>query len=133
MAVAVNSALANLTNEIREGAKISAIYLEYWISSNDAAQGSALVTLEKIQADAPDMTFANHQALYSYKNKKNILYTFMGLVNPNVGVAMPIVRGWFKIPKSKQRFGLGDQLVVNYSGISSAINVCGFCIFKEQY
>ncbi len=120
--------------DIREGCIIKAIWLEMWISSDDAGQGTAIVTVEKVDgATATLMTTAESAALGSYDNKKNVLHTQMGLVPSNVDYPMASLKGWFKIPKGKQRFGLGERLVVNIHGQSNGLNVCGTGIYKEQY
>ncbi len=134
-AVTISSAVAapSARQEVREGAKISAVYLEYWVTTDDATIGTTIVTFEKIPANAPAMTTANSALLNDYPNKKNVFYTHMGLTGNNVTYPMSVVKGWFKIPKSKQRQGLGDKLVVNFHGQSNGINVCGIGIYKEQY
>ena len=120
-------------NQVREGAKISAVYLEYWLQTDDASAGTTIVTLEKISSGAGNMTAANSALLNDYANKKNVFYTHMGLTPNNVTYPMAAVKGWFKIPKSKQRIGLGDKIKLNFHGQSNGISVCGFSIFKEQY
>ncbi len=120
--------------DLREGCKISAIYLEMWIQTDDATLGSSIVTVEKVSGAVTTlMTAAESAALGSYDNKKNIFYTQMGLTPNNVSYPMASVRGWFKIPKSKQRFGLGDRIVVNIHAQSNGLNVCGFGTYKEQF
>ncbi len=121
----------NASTEVEEGSVIKAVYIERWITSDDTGQTSFTLTVEKQPAGATDMTFAQSGALNSYLNKKNILYTTQGLANPVAGVAMPAIRQWILIPKGKQRFGLGDKLIVNITGLSNGINVCGISIFKE--
>ncbi len=117
-----------------EGAKISAVYVEMWLSSDDATAGTAIVTLEKVQgATTTLMTAAESAALNDYDNKKNVLHTFMGLLPTNVQYPMGAIKGWIKIPKSKQRFGLNDRLMLNIHGQSNGVSACGFFVFKEQY
>ncbi len=80
------------------------------------------------------MTTASMAALHDYANKKNILFTAQGLLTPTDGGQVPVVRGWYKIPKGKQRFGLTDQLFVsirNNNATSIDINFCGLAIYKE--
>ncbi len=125
-------AVPTAIDEVKEGAIISAVYIEMWLTSDDAAQGTAIVTLEKVPAGATAMTSGQSAGLASYPNKKNVFYTFMGLVGPNVQPAVPSVRGWFKIPKGKQRFGLGDKLTLNVHGQSNGLSACGFATYKEQ-
>ncbi len=132
IAFAVAAHPATLT-EVREGSKITAVYVEMWISSDDAAQGTAIVTLEKRTGNMTAMTAAQSGALNSYVNKKNILHTFMGLVPTNVQYPMSAIKGWVKIPKGKQRFGLQDILVLNVHGQSNGASFCGQFIYKEQY
>ncbi len=120
--------------QVREGAIISAIYIEMWLTSDDAAQGSVVVTLEKTPgAQTVLMAAGDAAALDSYKNKKNIFHTQMGLLATNVQYPMAVVKGWFKIPKSKRRFGFGDRLFLNIFAQTNGLVGCGFATFKEQY
>ena len=120
-------------SQVREGARISAVYVEMWIQTDDASLGSSIVTLEKVDGAGVVMSTAEAGALNAYDNKKNVFYTQMGLTPNNVTYPMASVKGWFKIPKSKQRFGLDDQLVLNIFAQSNGLNICGFAIYKEQY
>ncbi len=131
---AVSAPAAAEADEVREGAKISAVYVEMWIQSDDAAAGSSIVTLEKVSgASDTNMTTTESASLNSYDNKKNIFYTQMGLTPNNVTYPMATIRGWFKIPKTKQRFGLQDRLMLNVHAQSNGLSICGFMLFKEQY
>ncbi len=122
----------NTSIEVEEGSIISAIYVEYWIKTNDSSAGTAIATLEKLPAGATPPSVGSMAALDTYANKKNILHTFMGLTNPATGVSMPSIRQWVKIPKGKQRFGLGDKLVLTHLAQTGTLQTCGFCIYKEQ-
>ncbi len=123
---------ANAANEVVEGTVVKAIYVEMWIQ-NQGTLGEQIAILEKIPAAAPFPTFAQMATLHTYPNKKNILYTTQGLT-PNDGVGNPIfiLRDWFKIPKGKQRMGLGDKMILTIANVSSNdLNRCGLAIFKE--
>ncbi len=128
----VQSTVANLVDEVVEGATIKAVYVEMWLLDT-SADGSFIMTLEKRPSGSPTQTFAVSNALGTYANKKNILYTTQGL-SPNNGVGnpLPLIRQWFKIPKGKQRFGLGDKLVLNITnnGLND-LEFCGFFTYKE--
>ncbi len=129
---AVSSADKNLVDEVVEGAVVKAVFVEMWIldSSND---GSFVISLEKVPAMAGNPNFSEMNALGTYQNKKNVLYVTQGLTpNNGVGNPMPIIRQWFKIPKGKQRFGLGDELVLNIAnnGLND-LEFCGFFTYKE--
>ncbi len=130
---AVQATLANLNAEIREGAIVKAVWLELWITSDDTSQSSFTATVEKLPGSGGSMDFAESQALFSYENKKNILYTTQGLTGPFDEYPQMIFKGWIKIPKGKQRFGLGDSLRLNISAISNGLTACGIVIFKEYY
>ncbi len=113
------------------GAEIKAVFVEMWVTSDDAAQGSTTVSLEKIVGAGPGMTFANSQNMNDYGNKNNIFYVTQGLTPPNVQSGIPFIRQWFKIPKGKRRMALNDFLVLNISGITNGANFCGFFTYKE--
>ncbi len=133
IAVSVSLPTATSAVEVREGCTISAIYVEMWLSSDDAASGTAIVTLEKLVGSSTNMTVAESAALQNYDNKKNVLFTFMGLLPSNVQYPMASIKGWIRIPKGKQRFSLGDRLAFNIHGQSNGVAGCGFFIYKEQY
>jgi len=119
-------------DEVEEGAVVKAVYIELWIL-DDGNDGSNIVVLSKEQADSVGPAFGNMNALGTYPNKKNILFTQQGLTS-NDGITGPInvMRAWYKIPKSKQRFGLGDRLVLTIANNGAqSINFCGFATYKE--
>ncbi len=121
------------TNNVHEGASIKAVYVEIWLSSNEAsgAESTFILTVEKKRASEADMTNANALNLQSYLNKKNILYTTQGILNSNtVQGSVPIIRQFIAIPKGKQRFGLGDEFFVNIAAVG-LLQTCGIAIFKE--
>lgn len=123
---------ANANNEVSEGAVVKAVFVEMWLTSDDATQGSIVATVEKVPSGATAMTYAQSISMYTYPNKKNVLATHQGLVAPNVQSGIPVFREWIPIPKGKQRMGLGDKIVLNISGISNGANYCGFFTYKEQ-
>ncbi len=124
--------ISNDANEVAEGSTIKAIYIELWLQ-NSANDGHQIVTVEKNVSGASAVTFAEQAALFDYDNKKNIFFTHEGLSsNDGVGNPQNILRQWIKIPKTKQRFGLGDTLYLNISNPSSNnLARCGVAIYKE--
>ena len=127
------SAVIN-AQDVVEGSRISAVFLEHWVKSF-AATGEDMkfqLAVEKVPAGATAVTFAQLNALMGYPNKKNILYFTQGVIGDLTTQAVPIIRQWFKIPKSKQRFGLGDVLMMTLSSTSAALQNCGFATYKEQ-
>ncbi len=128
----VERTVANTATEVIEGAIIKAVFVEMWLQ-NSANDGHQIVMLEKTIASSAPASFASMAALDAYNNKKNVLFIHEGLSsNDGVGNPQAIMNGWFKIPKSKQRFGLGDGLSLNISNPSSNnLNRCGKVIYKE--
>ena len=120
----------NLASEVLEGAIVKAVYIEMWVRTGDTAPGTSLLTLCKASQNGT-MSFAEAIALNNYDNKKNILYHTQGLINDQDADAIPFLRGWFKIPKSKQRFGLGDRLFLSIAAQALDNHVCGFMTYKE--
>ncbi len=127
----VKAADKNAHYEVTEGAVVKAVYLEYWLSSDDATQGSMTFNFEKTTKQSVAMTYTQSIDMQTnYYNRKNVFFMSEGLLPPNIQSGLPIVRQWFKIPKGKQRFGFGDILRVNISGISNGVSGCGLAIYK---
>ncbi len=110
-------------------------YVEFWLGmASTSVTGSYTVCLYKDPGSAQTMSAANMAAIHDYPNKKNIFFTAQALLSPDDGGIIPVLRGWYKIPKGKQRFGLGDKLritVRNNNATAVDINFCGLAIFKE--
>ncbi len=116
------------------GAVIKAIFLEYWYLGEGAQPCTVTWILEKIPAAAGSAVQAEMQDLDTYTNKKNIFKMGQGIIGDSNSNPIPIIREWVKIPKGKQRFGLGDSLKFTVSCIGETDNgleVCGFALYKE--
>ncbi len=120
---------------VREGAIVKACYVEFWVSQDSASVvGSYTVVLSKDPGGNAGLTQTQMAALHDYDNKKNILFTAQGLLTPNDGGQIPVLRAWYKIPKGKQRMGLGDKMRIsirNNNATAIDINFCGLVIYKE--
>ncbi len=125
----------NQPQHVAEGAIVKACYVEYWVSQDSASVvGSYTIIMYKNPSNGSGATAANMAALHDYDNKKNIIFTAQGLLTPNDGGQVPVIRGWYKIPKGKQRFGLNDtfQIVLRNNNVTAIdINLCGFVLYKE--
>ncbi len=121
----------NLVSEVEEGCSVKAVYLEMWIRSAATAAASFVFFVMKSEGGVNNPTTTEMAAIGDFNNKKNILYTTQGLTNDVDADAMNLFRGWIKIPKSKQRFGLDDRLSWHLSAIGQSINFCGFQTYKE--
>lgn len=119
--------------EVVEGAVIKAVYIEWWAISS-ASFGSQVFVIGKYPSGISAPTYAQMVALNSFKNKKNILHAMQGLAgNDGVSGPMCLFKGWIKIPKSKQRFGYGDRLIVTIANphATNDLDYCGFATYKE--
>ncbi len=128
----LSKAVPTGVDEVKEGAIVKAIYIELWLLDT-ANSGSNVVALGKTSVTSANPTFTEMNALGTYPEKKNLLFVHQGLSSNN-GVGNPIVamQGWYKIPKSKQRFGLGDELVLNIANNGlNELEFCGFATYKE--
>ncbi len=123
---------ANVGTEVTEGSTIKAVWLELWAEGTTLDQFYTFMIV-KLPGGLGNPTFAEMTDLYTWDNKKNILYTSQALAS-NDGIAnpIPLYKGWIKIPKSKQRFGLGDTLsFLLASRGTDEIKYCGFATYKE--
>ncbi len=129
---AVESTVANSANEVVEGAIVKAIYIELWGIGTTADQFYTF-GIYKLGMGAGSPTVADWANLFAWDNKKNLFYTGQGLTgNDGISIPLPIFKGWVKIPKGKQRFGLGDKLQWGISSRGDAtITICGFATYKE--
>ncbi len=132
IANAVNVSIAGGAGEVIEGSSIKAVYVEMWVRSPSATPATQIMILEKRVAGGAAPLTAEMADLNGYNNKKNIFYTTQGLVNDNDANAINLSHAWHKIPKSKQRFGLGDSLnLVIFAQGAVDVLWCGFTTYKE--
>ncbi len=131
--VAVGQNLVTATNHVVEGSIVKACYFEMWFKGNAVAgtEDKFQLVIEKVIADQDSITFTQMNNLMAYPNKKNVLFTSQGVTGDLTTASIPIVRNWVKIPKGKERFGLGDSLVISVSTTGATANVCGLNVFKE--
>ncbi len=124
----------NTVEEVIEGSSVKAIYIELW-AIGTASDASSIVTLAKFPVNSVEFTFAQMAAMGLTANKNNVLFFHQGLAsNDGISGPIPIMRGWYKIPKSKQRFALADRLVLQTACQGAdTIDFCGFAIYKEYF
>ncbi len=132
VAQSVEATLANQAFEVRSGSVIKAVYLEFWVKDDSNVQGNVLLSFLKT-TDLQSPTSTDMITLHNYTNKKNVFYHTQGLTNNDTSNAIPFIRGWYKIPKGKQRMGLGDSLFVAITAQTSGQVYCGFATYKEYY
>lgn len=119
---------------VAEGAVVKAVYLEIWIQSSSSGDpGSVTGIFFKNPGGSNVPSGTDMQLLHDWDNKKNIFNFRQGLSPPVDSAMFPIFLGWYKIPKGKQRMGLGDKITVairNNGGVD--MHVCGGVVYKEQ-
>ncbi len=133
LAQAVDTPGSGNATHVKTGSAIKAVFVEMWVRAGSTSPGSVLITLIKIPGAGGVPTFAQLASLHTYNNKKNIFYHTQGLTNDQDADAIPFIRQWFKIPKSKQRFGLDDILTLAISAQALDSIVCGFSTYKEYF
>ncbi len=131
LAQALDVPVAGNATHVRTGSIIKAVFVEHWIRTGDTAPGAVQATLLKIPGAGVVPIVADMAALHAYNNKKNVFYVTQGLTNDQDADATPFIRQWYKIPKSKQRFGLDDLLVLNLRTIVLDQIHCGVAVYKE--
>ncbi len=118
-------------HEVVEGSSLKAVYVEMWARAGSTTPSSGQMIICKVSGDTTNPTATDMAALGDWDNKKNIFYTTMGLFNDQDADALILFKGWIKIPKSKQRFGLGDKLKMFVFVPTIDLQVCGFFTYKE--
>ncbi len=121
--------------QVRQGAIVKAIHLEYWLWNAGAttvdSQFNFIVL--KLPSGNVDPTAAQLNNLGSYENKKNIFFSSQGVLGPGIDGqgALPVIRDWMLVPKGKQRMGLGDKIVVAFTPSGATMQFCGIITYKE--
>ncbi len=121
----------NLVSEVEEGSIIKAIYMEQWIRAGSTTPSSGQAVLYKTQAAQSTVTTTEMAALNDWDNKRNVIYTTMGLYNDQDADATLVGKTWFKIPKGKQRMALGDKWKFSLFTPTIDLQFCGFFLYKE--
>ena len=117
--------------EVSVGTVVKAVYCEMWVQASANQPTTQISTLMKLPSGLQNPVFGEMVDLFNYENKKNILYTTQGIVGDANSNPIPIVRQWIKIPKGKQRMGLGDKLIFTLAAqIPESMELCGMFIYK---
>ncbi len=125
-------ATANLF-DVREGSVIKAVWIELWLRGNGATGTTTQfqLVLERVPSGLTSITFTELANQQVYDNKKNILFSSQAILGDLETSPEKILQGWIMIPKGKQRFGLGDRLVLSVGTTGQALQICGMFTYKE--
>ncbi len=128
--IAEQDPTASAPTNVAAGTVVKAVYVEMWYLGTGQQPPTMTVILHKLSSGGgnPDSTEMGN--LNAWENKKNILETHQGFIGDANTNPVPMFRQWIKIPKGKQRFGLGDSLVLSAKSISDEVQFCGVFIFK---
>ncbi len=118
---------------VKIGSVVKAIFVEMWIGGDGAQTSSTTLSLEKNPSGRTAMSNPDSANLHNYDNKNNIFYTSQGIIGDSNSNPQPLIRQWIKIPKGKQRMSKGDALILNITGLTGDVNVCGMTIYKEYF
>ena len=122
----------NVPNEVEEGNSVKAVFMEFWVRGSELSPGSGISLCYKNPGGGTPFTTTEIAQIHDAENKKNIFNFQQGLYNDNDADAIRVYGGWLKIPKSKQRFGLGDRLIFTlFAQGAIDLLICGFATFKE--
>ncbi len=124
---------AAATSSVLQGSIIKAVYIEMWLKSGASAGTSVQQNfiIEKCPSGLSPATYTELLNMGAYPNKKNVLFTTQGNMGDLTTQAVPVHRQWIKIPKGKQRFGLGDRLFLTMGATGATVQMCGLAIYKE--
>ncbi len=121
--------------DVRQGAIVKAVHLEYWLWNAGATTVDSQFNfvVMKLPSGLADPTAAQLNNLGSFENKKNIFFSSQGVLGAGVDGqgAVPVIRDWMLIPKGKQRMGLGDKIVVAFTPTGATMQICGLTTYKE--
>ncbi len=129
-----NTVLPTATNHVIEGSVLKAIYIEYWLKGEGASDADTQFNfvVYKNPGGSNVMTFTDTVNLMAYDNKKNIFFASQGVIGGvGGGQSIPVLRQWVKLPRGKQRMGLGDRIQLAISTTGQAMQVCGLSVYKE--
>ncbi len=133
--VLAQEAVSTTPAAVEVGSSVKAVYVELWLgNASSTVVGSYTTILYKNPGGNASATSGSLAALHDYDNKKNILFTSQALVPPTDGGQVMVMKQWFKVPKGKQRMGLGDRIELvtrNNNATAVDINGCGLGLYKE--
>ncbi len=130
IAVCVDT-VGTTNTDVAVGAILKAIYVEDWSKSASETVANFVFAIIKLPNGLNAPSTAQMANLNDYNNKNNIIYLTQGLASNGSTQPIPLSKGWYKIPKGKQRMSLGDKWVTVFFAQVTDQNHCGMFVFKE--
>ncbi len=115
---------------VAAGSVIKAVFIEMWLLATSQQPSTFTYVIEKLVSDADPIDATEMTNINAYTNKKNIFEIHQGLIGDANANPTGVMRHWIKIPKGKQRFGLGDKLRFTIKAITEDTQFCGMAIYK---
>ncbi len=119
-----------LASNVAPGTIVKAVYVEIWLLGAGQQPTTFTAMIYKTNSNAGSIDATEMTDVNAYTNKKNIFEMHQGIVGDANANPTPVFRNWIKIPKGKQRFGLGDVLRFSVKSITEDTEFCGLFIFK---
>ncbi len=116
--------------EVSPGTVVKAVYVEMWFFGLGQQQSTTTTVFGKLVGTEPTISSVEMGDLNAYAGKKNLFEIHQGLVGDVNSNPIPFYRDWIKIPKGKQRMGIGDRLFLAVKGITDDTQFCGLYIYK---
>jgi len=116
------------------GSVVKAIYVELWMLGDGQQPTTITTTIAKFPGGVAQWDSTAMLSLSNTSNKKNIFEMHQGFIGDANTNPVPFYRNWIKIPKGKQRFGLGDRIILSVNTIdpTNGAEYCGVVIYKVQ-
>ncbi len=133
LAESVQDVDQTIASDVQVGATVKAVYIELWLLAEGTATSSVNVNFQKKPSGAGNMTATQAGALHTFAGKNDVFYITQGVAGDENTNPVSFLRGWFKIPKGKQRMAFGEQLVLNITALAIATQFCGVVIYKEYF
>ncbi len=131
LAIAKDSPVNSIANDVKRGCLIKAIWLEWWYYGKSVGDVSDIVDAYLIKNEGNNLTPPNPGTVGTSNEKKFVFKEWKGLAGTKTTGGVPYKQQgrWFKIPKRYQRMGTDDRLQFILRSPTTGSN-CIECIYK---
>ncbi len=131
IANAIDAPTNAVTNSVKRGCIIKALWLEWWYYGLSAGNTNDIVDAYLMKNPGNNLTNPNPGTVGSSNEKSYVFREWKGLAgNKSLGGTPYNQRGrWFKIPKKFQRFAIDDRLQLVVRSATTG-NLCHKSIYK---
>jgi len=133
LAVAVDDPATASSDQVKNGCKIKAFWLEFWYYGLSAGNTNDIFDAYVIKNPGANLTPPNPGTVGTSNEKKFVFREWKGLAGTKTTGGFPYYfQGWIKIPRNYQRFGTDDRLVLVVRSATTG-NMCFKTIMKYQF